>query len=253
MIVWSSHHESELPPEAGWLSAREAARAASMRYTKRHTEYLLARFAAKTALARRLELAPDPAVLARLEIRNAADGAPEAWLDGAPVPVALSLTDRAGWAVCALGPAGAAVGCDLELVEPRSPAFVRDYLTAPERALVEGARDARTHALLANLLWSAKESALKVLRTGLRRDTRSVEVALAAPGPAGWTDHEEWSPFAVHAVEGRRLDGWWRRYGDFVLTMAAASAMPPPTASHEPPPLASGVPSHDWLRSPLRF
>ena len=253
MIVWSSHHESELPSVTTWLSAREAARAASMRFTKRHTEYVLARFAAKTAVARRLALGNAPSALARLEIRNAADGAPEVWLDAAPVPIALSLSDRAGWAVCALGPAGAAVGCDLELVEPRSAAFVRDYLTPAECAVVEAADDARTHALLANLVWSAKESALKVLRTGLRRDTRSVEVALGAPGPGGWTADEGWVPFAVHAVEGRRFEGWWRRYGDFVLTMAAETALPPPTASHEPPPIASGVPSHSWLRAPRRF
>lgn len=252
MIVWSSHHESELPSIAGWLSAREAARAAAMRFTKRHTEYLLARFAAKTALARRLGLDAAPPTLARLEIRNAADGAPEAWLDAAALPVALSLTDRAGWAVCALGPTGTAVGCDLELVEPRSDAFVRDYLTERERDLVLRARDAREHALLANLLWSAKESALKVLRTGLRRDTRSVEVALGAPPAAGWTAEGAWAPLAVRAVEGRRFDGWWRRYGDFILTMAADAPLPAPTSADEPPAIASGVPTHGWLRSPLR-
>jgi len=33
----------------------------------------------------------------------------------------------------------AAVGCDIEIVEPRSDAFVRDYLTEPERRLVAAA------------------------------------------------------------------------------------------------------------------
>ena len=40
---------------------------------------------------------------------------------------------------------------------------------------------------VANLIWSAKESALKVLRTGLRRDTRSVDVSLLPDPPVdGW-------------------------------------------------------------------
>ena len=69
-----------------------------------------------------------------------------------------------------------ALGCDLELVEPRSDRFVADYLTAAEQQLVLGAGPERD--LVANLIWSAKESALKVLRVGLRRDTRSVEVTL---------------------------------------------------------------------------
>ena len=76
------------------------------------------------------------------------------------------------------------VGCDLELVEPRSALFVRDYFTAAERERVAAA-PAREHDELANLIWCAKESALKVLRTGLRRDTRSVEVELGTSHPIG--------------------------------------------------------------------
>ena len=48
----------------------------------------------------------------------------------------MSLTDRAGCAVCLLAAEPAAIGCDLELVEPRSDAFVGDYLTGPERRWV---------------------------------------------------------------------------------------------------------------------
>jgi len=85
-----------------------------------------------------------------------------------------------------VGPPGRAIGCDLEIVEPRSDAFVEDFLTAAERSLVAGAPDEDARHLLANLVWCGKESALKVLRTGLRRDTRSVEVSL--PGGPGQDD-----------------------------------------------------------------
>jgi len=88
----------------------------------------------------------------------------------------ISMTDRAGWAVCAIAPPGIEVGVDLELVESRSTLFVQDYFTDAERRVALTGESA--DPLLTNLIWSAKESALKVLRTGLRRDTRSVEITL---------------------------------------------------------------------------
>jgi 4'-phosphopantetheinyl transferase len=94
----------------------------------------------------------------------------------------------------------------------------------------------------ADILWSAKESALKVLRTGFRPDSRSVEVALAL-GPKV----EAWLPLSVTMVEGRRFSGWWRGYGSFLLTVAAEAEIPPPVAMVEPPGLATGVPTHRWL------
>ena len=54
-------------------------------------------------------------------------------------PVVVSMTDRADWAVCVVAPFGLAVGCDLELVEARTDAFVRDWFTPDERDLVGGA------------------------------------------------------------------------------------------------------------------
>jgi phosphopantetheinyl transferase len=78
--------------------------------------------------------------------------------------------------LCAVAPPSAEVGCDLETVEPRSPAFLADYFTDAEPNLV-----ARTPAAMRDrvltLLWSAKESALKALGSGLRLDTRSVDAA----------------------------------------------------------------------------
>ena len=64
-----------------------------------------------------------------------------------------------------------ALGCDLEVIEPRSEEFVADYFTTEEQKMVSQAPIADRSKLLA-LLWSAKESALKALREGLRFDTR---------------------------------------------------------------------------------
>jgi len=58
-------------------------------------------------------------------VRHHPSGAPEAWGDGRPLPVGISPSDRAGWAVCLLGLLPGDVGCDLELVVP--PAELATY------------------------------------------------------------------------------------------------------------------------------
>ena len=144
-----------------------------------------------------------PAALAGIEVRNAPSGAPYVCVDGTPIGVGVSISDRAGWAVCVTSPTGLpAVGCDLELVEPRSPGFVRDFLTVAEQHLVASCAAGDERDAVTNLIWSAKESALKVLRVGLRRDTRTLEVTPAAPRADGW------GALTVQAVEGTVFSGW---------------------------------------------
>jgi 4'-phosphopantetheinyl transferase len=248
-LRWHSAREDEVPSGLEWLSPRERERADRMRYAKRRIDFLLGRYTAKSALLGVLDTAlrPDLDALARVEIGNASDGAPEPKLDGSAAPVSLSMTDRAGWAVCLLGPQGRSLGCDLELVEPRTDLFIRDYLTAREAAAVMERPAGAERDLAANLAWSAKESALKVLRTGLRRDTRSVEVSY------GTRDHEGWHQLAVTVDEARVFPGWWQRFGDFVLTVAADDGDPllPPIPLVAQPGLSGGSPSHRWMRRPL--
>ena len=127
------------------------------------------------------------------------------------------MTDRADWAVCVVSHGtGWASASDLELVESRTEAFVRDWFTPAERDLVLGAAPGERRDLLANLVWSAKESALKVLQTGLRRDTRSVEVDVIE-----MDGEQRWARLVVRSEEGDMFPGWWHRYGDFLLTVVA--------------------------------
>ena len=91
-------------------------------------------------------------------------------------------------------------------------------------------------------MWCGKESALKVLRTGLRRDTRSVEVSFPEGGAV-----DGWAPMSVRAVEGTVFPGWWQRFGAFVLTVAATEPFAPPRPLLDPPGLATAAPAHSWL------
>lgn len=243
-VRWLSGGLDEVPEGTGWLSTSEAERLATMRYAKRSSEFLVSRVTAKRAIAHAAGLpTDDPEALRRIEVRHKPTGAPAPFVDGAPAGLAMSSTDRADRAVCVIvGGTAVAIGCDLELVEERSAGFVASYLTPAEQRLVAEAPDPH---LTANLLWSAKESALKVLETGLRRDTRSVEVRLGAEVADGW------SALQARPVEGGVFPGWWRREGRFLLSVAASSPIEPPVAFADPDGLSAAVPTHRWLRAPL--
>lgn len=243
---WLALGEEALPPDEQWLAPGEAASLAGMRYTKRRTEFLLRRLVAKHAVASVTGRSTDAATLAGIEVRNAPSGAPYLCVDGVAVELGVSISDRAGCAICVTSPMGPlAVGCDLELVEPRSRGFVCDFLTTTEQRLAgsRGAGDERDAVV--NLIWSAKESALKVLGTGLRRDTRTLEVTPGAPRGDGW------GALTVRAVEGTVFPGWWRREGRFLVTVATRAVAPPPAALGAAEVLARAVPRHSWLDRPL--
>jgi 4'-phosphopantetheinyl transferase len=216
-VSWLEQGVADLPAADDWLSASEAVRLSGMRFPKRRADWRLGRWTAKRALAACLNLAADPRSLARIEIRPAPSGAPEVFVGNGPAPVTISISHRAGWAACAVAGSEAALGCDLEVVEPRSDAFAADYFTAQEQQLLAQASPADRFRLLA-LLWSGKESALKALRVGLRLDTRCVVVDPFLGQGSGGSD---WRPLCVH-YNGQALHGWWRQTGNLVRTLVAA-------------------------------
>jgi 4'-phosphopantetheinyl transferase EntD len=138
--------------------------------------------------------------------------------------IALSLSHRAGWAIAAVASPDVALGCDVEVVEPHSEAFLTDYFTAREQAFVVagGPLDlARRTALV----WSAKECALKALGEGLRLDTRSVEFALRAG-----VLERGWQPVAAReAPAGTTFEGWWRRHGNLLACVLGRPALEVPS------------------------
>jgi 4'-phosphopantetheinyl transferase len=217
---WLTRSLADVPPGDGWLGERELEVLAGLGVEKRRNDWRLGRFAAKSAVAARLGVS-----LARIEIVAAADGAPEARLDGGPAPACVSLSHRGEHALAVVGDADTAIGCDLELIERRSHAFVSDWLAPAEQRLVAGAGARRD--LVANLAWTAKEAAAKVRREGLRLDVRGAVAepdGLDSPSP-------EWRRLAVvWADGGGRTEGWWRADSGWVMAVAAVPApgMPEP-------------------------
>jgi 4'-phosphopantetheinyl transferase len=238
--TWLAAALTDVPEDNRWIDETMATRLAGMRYTKRISETTMARWTAKAAIATTLGRPTDPASLRHVIVRNAFDGAPFVEVDkrGTEADLEIAMTDRADHAVCMVLAGDGRIGCDLELIEPRSAAFVHDYFTASERAVVA----AHDHPdLLANLIWSAKESALKVLRTGLRRDTRTVEVAV------GQVTGDLWHPLTVTADDGRVFPGWWLVAGEFILTCATERQTDRPRSLSEPHGLTDAVPAHAWM------
>jgi 4'-phosphopantetheinyl transferase len=219
-LYWSEQSANDLPENNLWLSAGEIDRLHSLRFAKRRADWRLGRWTAKRAIAACLNWPAYPQILARIEIRATPSGAPEAVIASLETPVVISLSHRDGRALCAVSLSEIMLGCDLEVIEPHSAAFVADYLTPEEQFLVARTSSSE-RAEMVTLLWSAKESALKALRQGLRLDTRSVIVSPVAGAP----DLDGWSPLRVGCVDGRVFQGWWRT-ADGVLRTVVANPAP---------------------------
>jgi 4'-phosphopantetheinyl transferase len=213
-LGWLTRTLADVPAHDAWLSKREREILSTLRIPKRRADWRLGRWAAKTALAR-WQGVP----LAEIEVLPAADGAPEALARGAPMPVGLSLGHRAGRALVAAVDAPTAPGCDLEALEPRSPAFVQEWLRPVERELVGGLAVERRD-LATNLLWAAKEASSKARREGLRLNLRAATVT---PGQLA-SPVSSWGRLRVAWADGPVTLGWWREEPGWVLVLVSDPA-----------------------------
>jgi 4'-phosphopantetheinyl transferase len=215
LLYWLTRNLADVPESNDWLSDHERGLLAGLRFPKRRNDWLLGRWTAKLAICA-YQSGKVP-VLSSLEIRAAVDGAPEAYWDGEPGKVSLSISHSNDQGFCIVGPPNFSLGCDLERIEPREDQFIEDYFTPEEIALCQNAPDPKT--LVTNLIWSAKESTLKALRQGLRRDTRSVLIR-----PNTWDREREgsWNTWTGHCLESSRtFCGWWRSRDGYIYTLAS--------------------------------
>jgi 4'-phosphopantetheinyl transferase len=219
-VYWLEQTEADVPLANDWLSERETLCLESMRFVKRRADWRLGRWTAKRAVTSFLQLPDEFHSLAEIEILSASCGRPEVFFANHPADVTISLSHRDGTAACTVAGSKVALGCDLEIIEPHSDAFLRDYFTSEEQSLITGGADRN---LLLALFWSAKESALKALRTGLRLDTWCV---VARPCDSFFECG--WSPLQVHHTGGRVFEGWWQRSGTLIRTLVADPGPLPP-------------------------
>jgi 4'-phosphopantetheinyl transferase len=219
-MTWLKQSLHDIPRTETWLSTHERRTCNAFKFPKRRQDWLLGRWTAKSALASRFAVTGSAEGLRTFEIRPAEDGAPEVFRGNQSVPVSISISHSNGCGFCAIGPRWKPVGCDVESLAKRSDGFIRDYFTAAEQEQVFAASGAH-RALLATLIWSAKESTLKALRLGLRLDTRAVEVFSDMIIP----NNDDWTPFRTcFRNDKRTFDGWYRADRDFVFTMVTETS-----------------------------
>ena len=164
---WLARGEEHLPGDRSWLSWGEADYVDGKRFTKRRTEFLVARWTAKQALAQVLSTPltldwPAPHRGAARRERRAA-GVPRRCSRSTcrsrspTVPAGRSVSSapgRAGW-VATWNSSSHAATPSSTTTSPR-----------PSGRYVDAAPEVAARDLAANLVWSAKESGLKVLTHG---------------------------------------------------------------------------------------
>ena len=182
-----------------------------LRFVKRRSDWRLGRWTAKKAILCFFKLDHN---LKDIEILPDKDGSPQTFILGEHAHFSLSISHSHSIAMCCLYPEGINLGCDIEFIENRSETFVADYFTEAELRMVKDCQPAEKN-MVSNLIWSAKESALKTLREGLRLDTRSVSVFFEK---IDFTS--EWFPIKVQVNNAPELHGWGRIGERFVQTIA---------------------------------
>jgi phosphopantetheinyl transferase len=255
--------DSSLPDRTAaesWLCAEERERLGAFRIDKRREDWLIGRVNAKALVADAIEHRYGVRLKAgSIHIDRLPSGAPKVVVRDATasaslpatLPLCLSNSHSAGHALCGAvwtdgfeaGRTVLSVGVDLEWIEPRSDAFVADFLTAPERDWVASGDRAERHRR-ANTAWSAKEAVLKVVQRGLTVDTYWLTCVPSADThdwltsmltPTGGDRHagaeapacsrQHWSPLDVTCdqrfpTHGLTFRAAWREMAGFVATVA---------------------------------
>lgn len=218
-VYWSSKTIQDVPEDLNWLSDSEKQFLETLRFAKRRQDWLMGRWTGKTLLQK---VHPDckTARLSELSILKAKNGAPYALLKQRNLSGMLSLTHREQFAVAAWCPyAGIKIGVDLEEIEPKQDNFINDFFTMDEAAWVF-ALPVEQRAWSASLIWSAKETMLKALQTGLSMDTRQIAI-----GSFEATDKTGWQEIPILRSPSRMNCQaiFWRTLNSGLLTMAVLS------------------------------
>lgn len=197
----------DLPGDLDWLHPGELAFMQTLRFENRRNNWLLGRWTAKQALLSLLENGGMVLEMKDIFIRKTASGAPVAEF-GIPVPpCSLSISHRAGHAIVVAAPGDVLIGCDLELVEPRSEAFIADYFSDRERECIR-----KDPPFFSNLLWCVKESVMKARGEGMRIHPGRIEVEVD-----GQANEGGWHKALARLNPGGIIyPGCWRRERDFI-------------------------------------
>lgn len=157
----------ETPAPEAILSFRENALYRALKTEKRRKDWLAGRWAAKTLLARMLEVED----MREIEVLPDREGRPQPRAAGGMgAGWTLTITHSGAFAAAAVDALGGPVGLDLETVEERDPAIIPVAFHPSE---LGAALDPST----LTRMWTVKEAVLKFLGLGLTCDLTEVRVS----------------------------------------------------------------------------
>ncbi len=190
-----------------YLTATEIQSGRRYRHPERHRQWMLGRATAKYLLMQRATPL-DLSIQASndFEILRNPNGWPQLQdRHGRNLPVSLTISHRdelAFSAVCRdnLGNLGA----DIEIIAPKNASMLEDFYTPEERNWIQS--QASPHqALTATLIWSAKESILKAIKTGLMENTKIIRLIpnedVSQPG-------NRWNQIQA-VIRQQTIPVWW--------------------------------------------
>ncbi len=215
---------TNVPTETGWLSPKEYKTVQSFKIEKRRNDWLLGRWTSKKLIQDYYLTRNFNYKLHELEIIAAENGQPQLFINGKTQRINFSISHSEGCAFCVLNGHASSIGCDIEALLPRSEGLMTDFFTKDEIVVVEKQLETDKKIFITNLTWSAKESVLKVLKEGLRIDTRKINVF-------DFTQQitNEWKPFkSVYQETKKDFWGWYKKHQNFVLTCASSGKIPAP-------------------------
>jgi 4'-phosphopantetheinyl transferase len=215
-VCWYEQRLVDVPSENSWLTPAEHAEMERFKVPKRRSDWRLGRWTAKCAASAYVGWPKNR--LGEVGVVSAPSGAPTLAFSDARAAPEISISHSNGVCVCLIGEPGVRIGCDIERVEMRTQMFLETFLTHNEVAAIRCVPGPEA-AMLATLIWSAKESYLKAIREGLRRDTKQLEVTVPQRQRSEnkSADYTPWLPFWI-VDRGTLVLGSWRSSGVFVET-----------------------------------
>jgi len=181
---------------------------------KRQLEWLAGRVAIKSLYSRVNNLNVSSA---ELIVERETSGLPYLVERGERASGRISISHNAGWVAVCQSDSELRIGIDLEEIRSRDPAFLTDYFSQAEQ---EQIMNGGIHTLdfRTNLIWSAKESVLKAISTGLGTDPLKVEI----DGLHSFEKKNGWSVLSAGYPEDKTQTSWkiyYRNRIDTVLTL----------------------------------
>ncbi len=197
-----------------YLSPDETQTLNGLTIEKRRRDWLAGRIAVKHLYS---TLNDPGGEMASYSVERESSGAPFLTRNGSRTSGMISISHSHGLAAVCYTPDNMRIGIDIEEVTHRDGAFLSDYFTDQEKAW-EQSNESGNPNLRLNLIWSAKESILKCLASGLGTDPLRVEIKRSP------VDHQSnsWQQLQGRSRSALGLQDWqvsWRTWQDSVLTL----------------------------------